>query len=348
VRFLPCPTTDSQGFTGKHDVEGKQFHFWRKRIMRLFRLSILLFVLIPLVVSWGSSYRDQRLRDSAMVRRQYGSDIERKREILRRIQSFIGDVNRRLGEQSKTRIVNPVDPDYIEDAEETDHFHSTRKIPLREFVYINGEGVILRIEDDVRSSAIGRLKSGERVELLGRSEHMDSVDGFKNYWYMIRNRRQDEGWIFGRYVQKNRPRGGGQTDNRDQSSPDRFLVPVLGKETSRFGYRIDPITKRRRSFHSGIDIAAPAGTPVRTCADGIVKIAEYMRNGYGKLVVIEHEEELSSYYGHLSKIQVRRGDRVRRGEPIGSVGATGRATGPHLHFEVRRGETALDPDAFLR
>ncbi len=316
--------------------------------MRPFRLSILLFVLLPVVVSWGSSYRDQRMKGSEMVRKQYESDIERKREILRRIQSFIGNVNKRLGEQSSTRIVNPVDPDYIEDAEETDHFHSSRKIPSREFVYISADGVRLRVEDDVRSSAIGRLRSGERVELLGRSRHMDSIDGVKNYWYMIRTRRKDEGWVFGRYVQRNRPRGGGRTDERDDRSHDRFLVPVLGKETSRFGYRIDPITKRRRSFHSGIDIAAPTGTPVRACADGIVKIAEYMRNGYGKLVVIKHEEELSSYYGHLSKIQVKRGNRVRRGEIIGRVGATGRATGPHLHFEVRRGKTALDPDAFLR
>lgn len=315
--------------------------------MRLLRLSVL-FILIPLLVSSRGSYRDQQVKDREMVKRQYSSDIERKEEILRRIQSFIGDVNGRLGKHTKTRIKNPVNPDYIEDAKETEHFHTSKRIPLREFVYINGDGVRLRVEDRVRSTAIGRLGFGERVELLGRSEQMDSVDGFNDYWYMIRNRRKYEGWVFGRYVQRSKPRGGSERNNGDRHAPERYQVPVLGKKTSSFGYRIDPITKRRLSFHRGIDIAAPTGTPVMACADGIVEIARYMRNGYGNLIVIKHEQELSSYYGHLSKIHVKRGDRVQRSDPIGRVGATGRATGPHLHFEVRRGKTALNPDAFIR
>lgn len=313
--------------------------------MRLVRLAVLC-AIIPLLISSRGAYRDQQKKNRETVKRQYSSDLERREEILRRIHSFIGDVNRRLGKHSKTRIVNPVNPDFIENAKETEHYHTSERIPVRELVYINTDGV-LRVEDNVRSTAIGRVRSGERVELLGRSEELDSVDGFRDYWYMIRKRRY-EGWVFGRYVQKNRPRGESERDTGDEHAPGRFQVPVLGKKTSGFGYRIDPITRRRLSFHSGIDIAAPTGTPVMACADGIVEIARYMRNGYGNLIVIRHERELSSYYGHLSKIHVRRGDRVRTSTPIGRVGATGRATGPHLHFEVRRGETALNPDAFIR
>ena len=155
--------------------------------MRLLRLSVLC-AIIPLLISSRGAYRDQRIKDRETVKRQYSSDLERKEEILRMIQSFINDVNGRLGKHSKTRIVNPVNPDYIENANETEHYHTSERIPSREFVYVNAEGV-LRVEGNAHSTAIGRLRSGERVELLGRSKDLDSVDGFRDYWYMIKNRQ---------------------------------------------------------------------------------------------------------------------------------------------------------------
>ena len=115
------------------------------------------------------------------------------------------------------------------------------------------------------------------------------------------------------------------------------IRPVrIGKITAQFGTRIDPFTERR-AMHYGIDIGAPVGTPVYAAAEGIVTRIErnYKKNkGYGRLVVIDHGDGHKTKYGHLSKINVKLGQKVKRWEVIGEVGETGRATGPHLHYEV--------------
>lgn len=115
------------------------------------------------------------------------------------------------------------------------------------------------------------------------------------------------------------------------------IRPVrIGKITAQFGPRIDPFTERRAQ-HFGIDIGAPIGTPVFAAADGIITRIErnYKKNkGYGRLVVIDHGNGHKTKYGHLSKINVKLGQKVKRWEVIGEVGETGRATGPHLHYEV--------------
>ena len=110
--------------------------------------------------------------------------------------------------------------------------------------------------------------------------------------------------------------------------------------TSHFG-------RRKGSFHEGIDLRAPTGTPVRAVQKGRVVFAGTV-SGYGKLVVVRHESELFSVYAHNSKILVKEGERVRQGQQISRSGKTGRATGPHLHFEVRHREVALDPLPLLR
>jgi murein DD-endopeptidase MepM/ murein hydrolase activator NlpD len=111
------------------------------------------------------------------------------------------------------------------------------------------------------------------------------------------------------------------------------LHPVLeGRITSGFGMRIHPIYKRYRK-HPGIDFAAKAGAPIYAAADGIVKLAKH-HGGYGNCVYIDHIYGFETRYGHMQKILVRRGQRVKRGDKIGLVGETGIATAPHLHFEV--------------
>lgn len=122
-----------------------------------------------------------------------------------------------------------------------------------------------------------------------------------------------------------------------------FLPPLeTGRVSSRFGSRVDPFT-RRHTFHGGVDIAAPEGTSVHASRGGkIVRVSTNAR-GYGKLVVIEHDFGYHTYYGHLSRIDVRKGAKVRPGQVIGAVGATGRATGPHLHFEVRKDGKRKNP-----
>ena len=111
--------------------------------------------------------------------------------------------------------------------------------------------------------------------------------------------------------------------------------PVIGRNwrSSKFGYRRDPFTGRR-AFHTGYDYAAVRGTPVVAAATGIVVYTGRLGN-YGKVVRMSHGDGISTLYGHLSEIDTKTGQYVRRGELIGKVGSTGRSTGPHLHYEVR-------------
>ncbi|MBI3998633.1 MAG: peptidoglycan DD-metalloendopeptidase family protein [Armatimonadetes bacterium] len=124
-------------------------------------------------------------------------------------------------------------------------------------------------------------------------------------------------------------------------SMSAFLWPLRGPMTSRFGFRRHPIF-RLRQFHQGVDISAPRGTPVRAADDGTVIFAGWY-GGYGKLVIIDHGQGMSTLSGHLSAILVRVGQSVVRGKVIGQVGSTGYSTGPHLHFEVRRNGRPINP-----
>lgn len=95
--------------------------------------------------------------------------------------------------------------------------------------------------------------------------------------------------------------------------------------------------------HEGVDIAAPQGTGVFVAAEGAVVRTGYDAAGYGRFVEIRHPNGMSTLYGHLSRLDVASGDRVEGGQRIGLVGSTGRSTGPHLHFEVRRGDRQVNP-----
>ena len=125
-----------------------------------------------------------------------------------------------------------------------------------------------------------------------------------------------------------------------------FQLPANGWVSSRFGPRIDPFTGRR-SFHRGIDIAAARGTPIRATQGG--RVAAVGRGAVlGNYIIVSHFlAGYSSLYGHLDRIYVSRGQTVRRGETVGRMGSTGRSTGPHLHFEIRRGNIQLDPAQFI-
>jgi murein DD-endopeptidase MepM/ murein hydrolase activator NlpD len=133
-----------------------------------------------------------------------------------------------------------------------------------------------------------------------------------------------------------------------QALSDEPWAPVLGGEgrlTSGYGMRRDPFTGRQR-FHHGIDLAAPVGTPILAPKGGTVVFSGW-RPGYGNLVEIRHEDGALSRYGHNSANTVRRGERVDAGSMIAKVGSTGRSTGPHVHFEVRRDGRSVNPMPFL-
>lgn len=125
-----------------------------------------------------------------------------------------------------------------------------------------------------------------------------------------------------------------------------YLWPVRGEVTAGFGERLDPFSGEG-AFHAGIDIAAPEGTPVRAAADGIVLHAGPGEAGYGNDVIIDHGSGIATKYAHLRRIFVVEGQEVKQGQVIGSVGMSGRATGPHLHYEVLVHETPVNPAKFL-
>ncbi|HNX23046.1 MAG TPA: LysM peptidoglycan-binding domain-containing M23 family metallopeptidase [Spirochaetota bacterium] len=127
-----------------------------------------------------------------------------------------------------------------------------------------------------------------------------------------------------------------------------FFSPLqYGKATSGFGTRRNPFNDRRMEFHKGIDLGCHSGTKVHAARSGEVVFSGY-EEGYGNLVIVEHEFGYRSYYGHLSKRLVKAGQKVKPGEIIALSGNTGRSTGPHLHFEIRKNGRALNPLTFLK
>ena len=127
-----------------------------------------------------------------------------------------------------------------------------------------------------------------------------------------------------------------------------FANPVKDafRFTSKFGFRRDPKTGGRR-MHSGVDFAAPNGTPLYATADGVVTHAGW-GSGYGRLVKIKHDFGIETRYAHMSRMRVKVGQRVSRGDRIGDMGASGRVTGVHLHYEVRVGGKAVNPMIYIK
>jgi murein DD-endopeptidase MepM/ murein hydrolase activator NlpD len=121
--------------------------------------------------------------------------------------------------------------------------------------------------------------------------------------------------------------------------------PVTGEQGSLFGWRIDPFTGRS-ALHTGLDFPATPGTPIHAAAGGVVVTQEY-HPAYGNLIEVDHGKDLLSRYAHASRVFVKKGDLVKRGQKIAEVGSTGRSTGPHLHFEVLVQGVQQDPQKFL-
>lgn len=126
------------------------------------------------------------------------------------------------------------------------------------------------------------------------------------------------------------------------------LVPVSSNRgmSSGFGMRIHPVLGGLRA-HKGIDLPATTGTPIHASADGVVGKADWF-GGYGLFVELEHGGGMETRYGHMSRIAVAEGQRVRKGDVIGYVGSTGRSTGSHLHYEVRIGGEAVNPIPYMQ
>lgn len=125
------------------------------------------------------------------------------------------------------------------------------------------------------------------------------------------------------------------------SSQPTYILPAQGQLSSGYGWRWG-------RMHQGIDIAGPIGSPILAAAAGTVEFAGWTSGGYGNLIEIRHADGSLTRYAHLDRVGVQLGDRVTQGQVIGTMGSTGRSTGPHLHFEVHRvGQGAIDPIGVL-
>lgn len=137
--------------------------------------------------------------------------------------------------------------------------------------------------------------------------------------------------------------------NIQRTSSPEFLPTMwahMGKINNEFGFRRNPFGGRTYEFHPGMDIDGERGDVVVAPANGTVVKAGW-QGGYGNLIEIDHGNGLTTRYGHLSKINVQIGDTIQRGQEIGLIGTTGRSTGPHLHFEIRLNDKAINPRRFL-
>jgi murein DD-endopeptidase MepM/ murein hydrolase activator NlpD len=128
-----------------------------------------------------------------------------------------------------------------------------------------------------------------------------------------------------------------------------FINPVdFPRVTARFGMRKDPFTKLER-FHRGIDLAKAKGSPVKASCGGTVLKVNIHSNGtgYGKYIIIVHAQGYATVYAQLSKVYVEEGEFLKAGDMIGLIGSSGRSTGPHLHFEIRKANEPVDPEALI-
>jgi murein DD-endopeptidase MepM/ murein hydrolase activator NlpD len=130
-----------------------------------------------------------------------------------------------------------------------------------------------------------------------------------------------------------------------ESLPFSHPLRTAYRLSSTFGYRRDPFNGGSR-LHTGVDMAGATGSPIYATADGVVSFAG-RQSGYGNIIVIQHAFGFETRYAHLHRIRVTQGQRVSRGDRIGDMGSTGRSTGPHLHYEVRTGDTPRNPMNYI-
>lgn len=138
----------------------------------------------------------------------------------------------------------------------------------------------------------------------------------------------------------------GRVSPSEATPPTATVLPVAGEISSPFGMRSDPFTGEAR-FHAGVDVAAPRGTAIHAVADGEVVFSGWRRGGSGRIVEVRHADGLVTSYAHAERTLVRAGQHVVAGEVVATVGSSGRASGPHLHFSASRDGQAVDPTSLL-
>jgi len=196
------------------------------------------------------------------------------------------------------------------------------------------------LPDSARANFLEKQKEIATVEKMGNDELVNSI-------------AQAVGNLKNRIAAQNasyKQIAGLINNKEDLLASTPAIQPVSNKDLNRiasgFGYRIDPIYKTVK-YHAGLDFTAPQGTPIYATANGTVTTAGFSDGGFGNHVVINHGYGYETLYGHMYKVKVRVGQRVKRGDLIGYVGSTGKSTGPHCHYEVHKNGQKLDPVYFF-
>lgn len=189
-------------------------------------------------------------------------------------------------------------------------------------------------------------------ETLKEMEHLQSQNELKNDYFFVQTAyiggpdtpdtlgTSDEGPIQNKDLKLEAPR-----EDKDNYIPS--FTPAKGPITSPFGNRRNPFNTAKRQYHQGIDIGAAYGENIYAAAKGTVSEARYM-NGYGYAVFIDHHNGMETRYAHASKLLVKKGDEVEKGQLIAKVGSTGNSTGPHLHFEWLKDGVQVDPSVLFK
>lgn len=194
-------------------------------------------------------------------------------------------------------------------------------------------------ETSSRNALLQKLRKQKALHLAAAKDLERSQKEIeKKISLLLNKKRQAE-------AQRNASTGKTRTNITYMNSGGKFSWPTQGKITSRFGTRIHPVFKTK-IMHTGIDISTRKGTRVKAAESGEILYSGWLR-GYGQIIIIDHGHDLTTVYAHLDSIAVDEGMGVKKGQDIGTVGSTGVATGPHLHFEVRFNGEARDPLKYL-
>ncbi len=251
-----------------------------------------------------------------------GEDIEKQIETV-----FLNELLKNIFEQTefgKNKTISPYIPFFT--AEMSKSF-AERGIGVGDFLTRN---------ERIKQGQIAGPLSGRTTVPLSNRNILSEPTELK---VPLKQRQQERQFI--PEQEKNTLKLENISPSLDKGLPITLQLPAEGRISSQFGLRIDPFEGRIRQ-HNGIDIALKEGTEIKASAPGRVIFSGEAR-GYGKVVIIEHEGGFSTLYGHNSSNIVKKGDLVKEGQLIAFSGSTGRATGPHLHFEVRKDGEAVDP-----
>ncbi len=205
-------------------------------------------------------------------------------------------------------------------------------------------------DDDIYRVIFEAEPIGQKVRQggTGGTDRYARLEGYKNSELIIETTREVDKLSNKMYIQsKSFDEVFEMAKNKEKMLASLPAIqPVsnnnLKRISSYYGHRTDPFYKVRK-FHKGIDFSAPTGTPIYSPGDGVVKITENSHRGYGNRMVIDHGYNYQTLYAHLHEFKAKPGDTVKRGQLIGTVGNTGKSTAPHLHYEVRRNDKAVNP-----